>query len=230
PAALDRVVLRGLERDRERRYPDLESFRQALLALVPNRLTAHGLARRLLAYLFDFALLWVAARAVVAVLSALAPTQEGTEHRAQLLALGRALGFVLLLAYFTVSEHVWGCSLGKALATLRVCTTRWIDPPGWGKAGLRALLFCGLVHFGWLVGALVQSEPVGEIHTPAEWAARASGADPLWLTGGWAAVGGLLLCATMRATNGYRGLHEIVSGTRLAELPVPGRGEALLGT
>jgi hypothetical protein len=61
------------------------------------------------------------------------------------------------------------------------------------------------------------------------WSAQVRAAD-LWLAGGWAVVGTLLVCATMRQANGYRGLHEILSGTRVAELPEPGRDEGLLGT
>ncbi len=229
PAALDRAVLRGLERDRDRRYPDLESFRLALLALVPNPLTLPGLARRAAAYVADLAMLWLAVRAAFALSAVLLRGPDTAEQRAGVLALGRGLALGLLLAYFTVSEHVWGCSLGKALARLRVCTTRWIDPPGWGKAGLRALLFCGLVHLGWLATALLLLLRAGEARTAAEWEALASGTD-LWLTWGWAVVGGGLVCSTMRAANSYRGLHEALSGTRVAELPALGRGEALLGT
>jgi uncharacterized RDD family membrane protein YckC len=229
PAALDRVVLRGLERDRDRRYPDLESFRQALLALVPDRPTLPGLARRAAAYLIDLTLLWLAARAVFALLAVLLPGPDAPPQQALVLALGRGVGLVLLLTYFTVSEHTWGCTLGKALARLRVCTTRWIDPPGWGKVGLRALLFCGLVHLGWLAAALVLLTRVGEVRPAAEWEGVVSRND-LWLTWGWAAIGTAFVLATMRATDGYRGLHEVLSGTRVAELPAPGRGEALLGT
>src|SRR5437763_13204171 len=51
--ALERVVLRGLERDRARRYPDLEAFRQALVGLVPEPLSSEGMAKRVFAYLID---------------------------------------------------------------------------------------------------------------------------------------------------------------------------------
>src|SRR5262249_5307135 len=55
--ALDRVVLKGLERDRKRRWQDLKAFRQALLALVPERLSLPELGLRAAAYLIDYALL-----------------------------------------------------------------------------------------------------------------------------------------------------------------------------
>jgi hypothetical protein len=43
PAALDRVILRGLERDRERRWQDLEELRQALLPFLRGRLLFGGM-------------------------------------------------------------------------------------------------------------------------------------------------------------------------------------------
>ncbi len=229
PAALDRAVLRGLERDRERRYPDLESFRQALLALAPDRLAPPDSLRRAGAYLIDVALVGLVAWAASTALAAALPGPDAAPHRASVLALGRGIGLVLLVGYFTVSEHAWGCSLGKALMRLRVCTPRWIDPPGLGAAALRSLLFCGLVHLGWLVAAVVLLARAGQIHDAAEWDPLVT-TTSLWLAGGWAAVGLALVCATMREANGYRGLHGILSGTRVAELPAPGQGETLLGT
>jgi hypothetical protein len=52
--------------------------------------------------------------------------------------------------------------------------------------------------------------------------------EPL-LSWGWAAVGLLVLGATMRASNGYRGLHEVLSGTRTARLPRPRHRPVLFG-
>jgi hypothetical protein len=43
PAALDRVILRGLERDREHRWQDLEELRQALLPFLRGRLLFGGM-------------------------------------------------------------------------------------------------------------------------------------------------------------------------------------------
>src|SRR5262245_8425293 len=53
PAALERVVLRGLERDRLRRWRDLDELRAALLPFAPGRLSAGGVGLRFGAYLID---------------------------------------------------------------------------------------------------------------------------------------------------------------------------------
>ena len=53
PPALDRVIRRGLERHRERRWRDLAAFGAALEAFRPGRLTAAGMGRRLAASVLD---------------------------------------------------------------------------------------------------------------------------------------------------------------------------------
>jgi hypothetical protein len=59
PVSLDRAVLRGLERDRHRRWRDLDAFREALLPFLPGRQDAAGPGVRLAAFLADCALLTV---------------------------------------------------------------------------------------------------------------------------------------------------------------------------
>src|SRR5439155_2777083 len=53
PPALEEVVLRGLERARERRFPDLAALREALLPFLPGQMTIAGLGLRVGAYLLD---------------------------------------------------------------------------------------------------------------------------------------------------------------------------------
>src|SRR5262249_59453264 len=53
PAALDRIVLRGLDRDKGKRWQDLESLRQALKRFLPGQMSFGGLANRFVAYVID---------------------------------------------------------------------------------------------------------------------------------------------------------------------------------
>ena len=104
---------RGLERDRKRRWPDLESFRQGLLALKPSRLDLPGLGRRIAAFTIDAVLLWLVVKALgLAFLQDIRP-----EARGRLIEQGIALA--LFLGYFTLLERIWGCTLGKGLLGLR---------------------------------------------------------------------------------------------------------------
>src|SRR5205807_2020909 len=59
PRALDKVILRGLERDRKRRWRSLDEFRQALLAFLPAEPSVGGLGLRFGAIFVDKMLLRV---------------------------------------------------------------------------------------------------------------------------------------------------------------------------
>jgi hypothetical protein len=187
--ALDRVVMRGLERDRGKRWSDLETFRQALLALVPPPLSREGQVLRIGACVADGLLFWVVYLVAGAWMNAL---------------LARSATLLMAGLYFVVLEHVGGCSLGKLILGLRVCTTGSIDPPEWGAAAVRTGMFLALVPLGTLAAALVAW------NTPWEWI-------DLAVTSGWALVGMLILASTMRAHNGFLGLHDRLSGTRVIQ-------------
>jgi hypothetical protein len=210
---LEQVVLRGLDRDRKIRWPDLESFRQALVALVPERLSLAGLGLRFGAAVIDFGLLLLVCYAVHILLSAF------VGGAAQIRLLARAVDLALFLLYFTILEHVWGCSLGKGLLGLRVCTTRWIDPPGWSAAAARTIVFVCLIPLGALISAfllyfLPRDLPVGHID--------------FLLTVGWAALGLTILGLSVRRSAIHQGLHEVASNTRVVQLARPQQRETLL--
>ena len=211
--SLEQVVLRGLDRDRKRRWPDLESFRRALVSLVPERLSLGGLGLRFGACVVDFALLLLVGFAVQAVVGAFL----GNAARVRLLSQGVNIG--IFLVYFTILEHVWGCSLGKGVLGLRVCTTRWIDPPGWGATFVRTAIFCCLIPLGALVSAFILFFVPGNLPL--------TNLDFL-LTWCWAAVGLTILGLSMRRSDIDQGLHEVASGTRVVQLIRPRQRENLL--
>ncbi len=220
PASLDRVVLRGLERDRERRWPDLKAFQQALLSLSPRRLDLGELGFRLVAGALDLTLLWLAALAITAGFGPLlAP--DSPRHEALVQVCLHATALVLILLYFTIAERTWGCSLGKGIFRLRVCGTRWVDPPEWRAVVLRSGVFGALLLILPLAAALLLLGQSFRGERDASWLNPVLG----W---GWL-VGLLSLAVTMRADNGYRGLHEILSGTRTVRLPLPQPRPVLLG-
>jgi hypothetical protein len=222
PKSLEKIVLRGLERDPDRRFPDLEALRRALLPYLPGRLSFGGLAIRLAAYLVDTAVLLVltllvtaAVRASFAKFDNPAQIYETTKLRA---AEEFLVGLGIHLLYYGVLEGVFGAAAGKRLARLRVCTAAGVDPPGLARGLLRALAYYVLLDFG--TGAAVLLLPL----------ARAlGGSDPgvvgliTLLSRAGVVVGAALILSTMRKRNGYRGLHEFLSGTRVVLWPAPKR-------
>ena len=212
PQALDEVVLRGLERDRPRRWRDLDEFRAALLPFVPGTQTAPPLGLRFGAFLIDYFILL----AIGTGMGLFWWYQFGDEMLHPQTANRHAIwqtfvGMLLWALYFVAPESIWGCSFGKWLLGLRVRTAVGSVRPDVGKIALRLLVFYVLVNLGslgllalmWLQSDMTSEAKVvlsifmGLAFYPLE------------------ALGlGLIFC-TMRARNGYRGLHEFASGTRV---------------
>jgi uncharacterized RDD family membrane protein YckC len=204
PAGLEKVIRRGLERSPERRWRNLDDFRTALLRFVPRQLSFGAMGLRTGAYVIDAMLFSL----VVGLLQIFVVAEyfEGVWPT--------LLGNLLIIPYFAILEGLWGLTPGKWLLRLRVCTAHSSDPPGCLRAFWRAVLFYVLVYSIYDLATLISSE---------------DDAYPWW---GWELVayfalgiGLLALNSTMRARNGYRGLHELLSGTRVVRLPWPRRSE-----
>jgi hypothetical protein len=220
PPGLDRAVLRGLERDRRRRYRDMQEFREALSPFVPGQQQPAGRGVRFAAFLVDLVLLKMAGMLFfVAFIAAhqisIEPNPQGLQRQALRQFLVRTL---LWLGYFVVSEGVWGSSVGKWLLRLRVTSAAGAERAGWKQVLLRSAVFYLLLSLEEIsiipwTGVLDYTSREGQ-----EQARRVSVAvQPFSL------LGYGLLCLTMRRRNGWRGLHEFASGTRVVQLPEPGR-------
>lgn len=195
PTPLQRIVLRrALAKDSGKRYQNYASFREALLPFSAQGLTAATLARRLGGITFDWAIF----------LPLMLPVQLWGFRRglqpgplAAIYALSGAPWFL----YFVVTEKVWGQSLGKFLFRLRVIT-----PDGsaitLGQACLRTAVF---------VYTLTAPKILGSLFPPPFHSSRTVALAYVLLQPIFFAI----LVSTMRRSNGYAGLHEIVSKTRV---------------
>jgi hypothetical protein len=239
PATLDRVVLRGLERDRRRRWKSLEEFRKALLPYNPQPASP---AFRLAAFLLDMpfmALLVGAFRRII--LWEFVPVEYDPET-------GRVLWetslpdllsiIVLLMLYYVPLEGFWGCTLGQRLMRLRVCRTHSPRRPGLLRASLRALLvittwLLTVLILGW-VSSFIQLLLMALLRTYLEyrklpWGVEAGIASLEWLLNYHYVLVPVVLPFVFWRWSGRRGPHEWLSGTRTVRLPVgrPGRLLAL---
>jgi hypothetical protein len=203
PKALEKVILRGLERDRQKRWQDLEEFRQALLPFLPERVSIASVGLRVAAWLIDYALFLPLT--LLLELDLFAPLlglaqSRGLEFRFYVILT------TLWLAYFTLVDGLWGGSVGKRAFGLRVWPAHGIGAPGLGKAIVRTLAYFTLIELAQDI-----AEPLAFKTEDFTWWELIYFFSPL---------AGLLLFATpMRARNGYRGLHDWVSGTRVVQLP-----------
>jgi eukaryotic-like serine/threonine-protein kinase len=214
PQALEDVVLRGLERDRARRWPDLDAFRTALLPFLPGWQEAAGLGVRFGAFLIDYLVLM--AIGLVLTLGLFVVHGEGLiEGKGTHTPLQMLLGLLSWLLYFGVPESIWGCSVGKWTLSLRVRNAARKRRASGGRILVRTLCLYTLVNLGTLAAL------------PLFWGLDSQPNDvqmvrmmlfflifyPLTAVG----IGSIFI--TMRSRNGYRGLHEFASGTRVVRLP-----------
>jgi hypothetical protein len=193
PRRLEKIVLKGLERDKAKRWQTLDDLHAALRSLIPGRMTRGSLGLRFAAYLIDSIVLFL-----LNVLVALAFRLGREEFVGDRSWVGDWLGMALEFAYFAVAEGVWGAGVGKLCLRLRVCPVGGTEPPPWSQLLLRTAVFVGCLHvfnIDHLLGL----------------------PDTLVLVFWVGAVAALL--APMRSRNGYRGLHELASGTRVVQLP-----------
>jgi hypothetical protein len=211
PEALDQVVLRGLERDCDRRWRNLEEFEAALRPFLPGKLSIVGLGVRFGAYVIDFFLLGLLGSAISLPITLLGGDQT---------LLVQLVDLLTWLVYFAVPEAFWGWSLGKRWLGLRVVRSAGAERPGLWRSLLRAGVCYGLLDLGWIgtwllefFGALDYSpseDPITDI-----WNSLLLGVIYLSIE----AAGIMLVVCSMRTRNGYRGLHEWASGTRVIRLP-----------
>jgi uncharacterized RDD family membrane protein YckC len=196
PRSLARVVEKGLERDRSRRWEDMEEFRDALVALMPSRLSFGGLTIRIGAYLLDEVFVRLL---LILPLTGLIKGFVGEAPSAKYLSL-----FVFPI-YFVILEGLFGASIGKRLLRLRVCRVGSTDPPGLKLAIVRTLAFYLLITL-----TLV----------PLRVAFEHSGVGlPVLLSILPFIAGLVVLIAPMRRSNHFRGMHEALSGTCVLKLP-----------
>ncbi|MEX2119400.1 MAG: protein kinase [Pirellulales bacterium] len=228
PAGLARIVRRCLAKQSTHRFRDYDELRQALLPYRSAAPTPGTLGFRVLASGIDFVVI-----ALVSVVSPLlwardvatwqlhfnALSMPGPQPSAELMWLS-GLGMLLYLIYFALLEGIWGASAGKAICRLRVVGPGR-EAPGIFRALVRTTVFAAAGWLPWWV--LYAFDPelgiqlfAVEAETPFRLA--------LWLIcSSWF----LLLFVTMRRHNGYAGVHELASATRVVRVPAVERRPTL---
>src|SRR5262249_53014202 len=126
------------------------------------------------------------------------------------------------LLYFAIPEWLVGCSLGKFLTRLRVREVATVDRPSLWRSLLRSLVFVVFKDLPSLIVVIILLFAGASIVDEGD-------ARVLWVVASIvfiallpflsAGIGMGLLAIPMRRRNGYRGVHELISGTRVIRLP-----------
>ena len=189
------IVLRCLAKDRSARPATYAALTDDLRPFSSTAPTPASLGRRVLAGIIDAAILTVP----------LTPVNVYAVSGGMSLAQQRVWWSVLApmgLAYYSILEGYWSASIGKRVCRLRV-TRRDGQRPGLGRALVRALLF--------QTPSFLMALPfilLGQ----GRWFELAGFAPGFFV---WVLYG--LLFATARRRNGFAGVHELVSSTRVVE-------------
>jgi eukaryotic-like serine/threonine-protein kinase len=208
-SALDEVVMRGLERDRKRRYRSLEEFREALAPFLPGRVALGRFGLRAGAYAIDWLILAILINlSLVATIEIIGdrPFYRLTQLRFHTWHI-EWISSLVWFAYFGLCEVFGPATLGKRILRLRVTSITRGGPASKGEAIVRVLVFAAIVMlprklFATFLGLTDQNS--------VEFVSIESGVQILSV---------VLLLVTARASNGYRGIHELLSGTAVVGLP-----------
>ena len=240
PTTLEEVVSKGLAATRDKRWESLEEFRLALVPFLPGNHAVPAIGVRFGAWCLDEAIFypltllflsfihhgpaWLAgftarwlpsyqvlidtSKNLAAFVAGLAPLEKALLDLAACLLVG--------LAYFAFPESIWGCSPGKYLCRLRVRTYKTGDRPAFLRAAWRFVVFYLLLHFA----RVFTTKPKPDLIGPGDVTLMV----PLFalmlylLPLVFEFLGALLVALPMRRSNGRRGLHEFLSGTRTIRL------------
>jgi hypothetical protein len=207
PPGLDRAVLRGLERQRERRWQSLEQLRRALAPYVPGQMSIGSVGLRTAAFLTDVFLFKFLPISLIQ--TDLVIVRGQVLSSAGWIWLVVALDAVLWGLVFGVMESALGYSPGKWLLRLRIRQAGGSGEAGWRRTLARtAILYAILGLPAGLLSATKLAAANEVVGTVVLFTVRA--------------LGVAVMASTMRASNGFRGVHDLLSGTcvvRLAEPP-----------
>jgi uncharacterized RDD family membrane protein YckC len=226
PKDLDQVIARTLEKNPDDRFETLNELRKALLPFSSQGLAPATVGLRLGAYFIDTMLIGLVGGilgAAMFIWSSFVRVGSGFDYASDGLVAEQSpirkssllitqLGcFTFSVLYFGLLEGRTGRSLGKRILGLRVVGSDG-GRPGVFRAAMRAVLVPGLM---WLSMSLILplAFPRGlEIQTTSRATLLAQATQQLALVP-------ILIClATMRSSNGYRGLHDMFTRTRVVTL------------
>ncbi len=202
PQGLARIVLRCLNKQPTERFGSYQELRQALQPFASVAPTPATLGLRFAAAAIDHFILsavnFIAPFFLVNSPMDLLNPELLRSREFYWLMVGL---FALRHLYFGITEGLWGASAGKALVGLRVATLNR-SAPGIPRAFVRSLLLQAVMVIG-----LVRYQ-IPDMSQVTVWSYVSLGIQILFF---------LIMFATARRKNGFAGLHDLWTGTRVIQ-------------
>ncbi len=205
PEGLVRAVLRCLHKQPAARFRTYDELRQALAPHGSAAPTPAALGLRLGAGIVDYSLFSPAAACLMWAWFGNFERMSDTDYYGSPghNALMAIMAFLYVL-YFAVPEGLWGASVGKAICGVRVVNAKR-NAPGLPRALARATVYVLIpqtvgLTYAVLIGA-------GVAPKPSMWLLQV-------IAYSWFALLALMF-STARRRNGYAGLQDLVSNTRV---------------
>lgn len=213
-SSLDRAVLLGLERQRSQRCATLDDLRASLLPFIALRRSFGIVGLRAVAFVLDTIVVNLVLMSLIQLALTLSTGKNSPVLSTTMLIASLTVDMAIWMFSFVLCESFFGQSPAKWLMRLAVRSETGRD-----RTEIRRLLLRTLVAFALL-------EAPSQAVNIAAW----SISSPWMLALRWpaGALGVVILASTMRFKNGFRGLHDVVSGTRVV-LKAPTRRRAPVG-
>ena len=224
PLDLEAIIAQALDKNKEKRQHDLEELHDALLPFSSRGNAMADLGRRLAGYVLDTlasAVLTTYLTLIAMITTLVLVGQSQWFDRSSSLP-GMIFVFAIsmaqlvsVVAYFGIFEGIVGWSPGKRLLGLKTVGPKGGKPGLW-RASVRAFIVPGIVSC--LITMYTLASMHGFSETPQDsWQLfLLSLKQNLATLVGWSLI--LACFVTARKKNGYRGIHEFVTRTRVVRV------------
>lgn len=213
PRSLTRLISQTLEKDPNRRPHSLHMMRELLLPYSTSGAKPADIGPRMAAYFCDIVLAAFASGIAGLLWPLLIVALEKIGIDIPTFLATSIIQACAIISYFTISERFFGRTIGKWMFGLRVIDDHG-EYPNLFQAFFRAVLITGIPYICNITVTSIAMD--GFRMESAEdfiglMLRSQAGSVFSWLAA-------LVLFSTARKSNGYRGLHETFSGTRVVRL------------
>lgn len=215
PKELSRILLRGMEKNRSKRFQSLGELKNSLLPFASSQDSLANTGRRVSAYMVDTVLMigllviGIVAYSIYLGIATRDMDLSFEEMTGRISQVGMFLGFLVPLCYFFASEGCFGKTLGKRLLGLKVVEVEGGGRPAFWRCLLRAFLIPGGAAIPLVAGLLLSRFWPQSLTSPVDSTLR----NTVHMMVSFLPM--LLILSPMFRKKGPEGFHGILSGTRV---------------